>query len=82
LEEEINKLKNRLSAAKGQQTAMLKDKNIESKITLLNNQDKQDEYVQKITKRIEELKEENEQLKIKIKVENNRKRKENGKTEN
>ena len=75
LENEIVTLKNRLNAAKGQHTAMLTDKGIQSKLTLLNNQDKQEEFVGKMEEEIKSLKEKNEVLKIKIEVENNKKRK-------
>ncbi len=74
LENEIVILKNRLNAAKGQYTAILTDKGIKSKLTLLNNQDKQEVFIEKMEKKITSLKEENETLKKKIEVENNKKK--------
>ena len=56
LENEIVVLKNRLNAAKGQLTAMLTDKGIQSKLTLLNNQDKQEVFIEKMEKKIISLK--------------------------
>jgi hypothetical protein len=63
-----------LNAAKGQLTAMLTDVGIQSKLALLNNQDKQEMFTEKMEKKIESLKEENVALKIKIEVENNKKK--------
>ncbi|BBB48892.1 hypothetical protein Pelsub_P2123 [Pelolinea submarina] len=74
LENEIVILKNRLNAAKGQLTAMLTDVGIQSKLALLNNQDKQEMFTEKMEKKIACLKEENVALKIKIEVENNKKK--------
>jgi hypothetical protein len=47
---------------------------IQSKLALLNNQDKQEMFTEKMEKKIESLKEENVALKIKIEVENNKKK--------
>jgi hypothetical protein len=74
LENEIIILKNRLNAAKGQLTAMLTDVGIQSKLALINNQDKQEDFIEKMEEKIESLKEENKELKSKIEVENNKKR--------
>lgn len=71
LENEIVILKNRLNAAKGQLTAMLTDVGIQSKLALLNNQDKQEVFIEKMEKKIASL---NEELKKKIEVENNKKK--------
>ena len=51
---------------------MLTDKGIKSKLALLNNQDKQEEFVEKMEKKIASLKVENEALEKKIEVENNK----------
>lgn len=55
LEREIVRLENRISAAKGQLTAMLEDLNIQRKKALLANPGKQIEYRETIEERISEL---------------------------
>ena len=74
LENEIVILKNRLNAAKGQLTAMLTDVEIKSKLALLNNQDKQEMFIEKMEEKIASLNEKNEELKKKIELENNKKK--------
>ena len=42
---------------------------------MLNNQDKQEDFIEKMEEKIESLKAENKELKFKIELENNKKRK-------
>ena len=62
LENEIVLLQNRINAAKGQLAAMLSDKNIQSKQRLLQDKDKQAQFILSMQERIDALKMERDKL--------------------
>jgi len=62
LQAEIRLLENRINAAKGQLAAMLTDDETKTKRALLGNEEKQASFIEKMTKKIEELKAERDKL--------------------
>lgn len=68
LEEEIILLENRLNAAKGQFAAMLTDPNVQSKKALINNTDRQKDFVKRMEQRNNALKSQRDELREEIKT--------------